>query len=237
MKEVDLDYTLEVNFKELFGTWENPLSKLLNSTYMSNVMKFIHEFYKSTGVPRPRQSEIFQVFRQVAFSEVKVVILTAEPLKNFKGNGVALATNEREYNSPSCITEMVERCVEDTVYNGINPSFDLTLEPWLMQGVFPLHASLTTTITAKDGYKNVWKEFTRSVLKVLSNSNKGIVFIFLGEDVKEYVSLINKKHNHVLEYQSPYESFKLKQDWACSCFSDTNKILKKAKGAGATIIW
>jgi uracil DNA glycosylase len=237
MKDINLGYDLEIDYYDHFKTWTKPLSALLDSTYMLNIMKFLHELYKSKDFPRPRKSEIFQVFKEVDFSTVKVVILTSEPFPNTKGNGIALATSQREYNNPSYITEMISNCVEQTIYDGCRPGFDLTLEPWLKQGVLPLHAAMTTKWNKKGEHLKVWSQFTRSVLTTLNSCNNGIIFILLGNHAKSFEYLINKKSHYVLEYMSPQEAFTLRQDWICTCFKDANDIILKANGKEQMIVW
>lgn len=237
MERVKLDYELKINYIVMFKTWYRPLLKVLRSNYMFNIMAFLHELYQSPEFPRPRKSEVFEVFDKVKFKDVRVVILTDEPFPNTKGNGIALATRQSEYLKPSSITLEVEKCIERTIYNGCNLSFDLTLDHWLDQGVLPLHASLTTKFVKPNNHTNLWKEFTRAVITALNDSNPGLIFILLGTEAKKFKPLISEKKHYVFSYHDPLWSIRQKKDWNCPYFKEANKILIDNNGPDFGIVW
>tara|TARA_R110000851_G_scaffold315229_2_gene477562 strand:- start:10416 stop:11129 length:714 start_codon:yes stop_codon:yes gene_type:complete len=237
MDKVSVGYELDIPYKDIFKTWAKPLAALLESNYMFNIMHFIHELYQTPVFPRPRQLEIFEVFQKVSFTSVKVVILIGEPVPGIKGNGIAMATRESEYIRPSMITEEVHKCIETTIYEGCRPGFDLTLEPWLAQGVLPLHAALTTQFAKKGEHVKLWKEFTRSVINTLNNSAPGIIFILLGKEAVKFKPLINEMNHYVLQYHTPLQAIKEKKDWNCPCFKVANDLLIANNGTDAAIVW
>ena len=237
MDKVDVPYKMTINYEKHFDTWTKPLAPLLESNYMYNLMVFLHELYKSAEQPRPLKREVFQVFREVPYAHVRVVILSDEPFTDMKGNGIALATAERALMTPSEITDKVHECVETTIYKGCRPGFDLTLEPWLKQGVFPMHAALTTGYNKPREHVKIWREFTRYVIKRLSNSSPGLIFILLGKEAGEYRKFISETDHYVLTYHTPKWSAKQNVKWNCPLFKRANDILIKNTGSDSAIVW
>lgn len=233
-----IDYELNINFKDIFDTWVKPLEKLLKSDYMHNLMVFYHELYKSNNFPRPLKSQIFEVFKQVPFNNVRVVILGGEPFSGLKGNGILFATNKHEQLRPSGVSMAVENCIEQTIYEGCNIKFDITLEHWLNQGVLPIHSTWTTTFNKNEGdHVKLWRNFTREIIKSLSNNKTGIIFILLGKEARYYRKFISENSHYVFEYHLPEHDIKRNADWNCPLFKRVNDLIKSINGKESMITW
>lgn len=239
MEKLDLGYDIKFSFSEVFGeSWLKPLSPLFQSNYMHNLLLFLHEVYSDGEYPRPRSKEVFQVFREVPFDNVRVVILVdGAPDNHVKGNGIALATRPEEQIRPRLVTQTVWKSVERSVYKGMKLDFDVTLQHWLNQGVFPIHTSLTTIYkNGKDPHKDIWKHFIREFITTISEKRSNVIFILLGSGARQYKHHIDSFNHHILEYFNPRYAIQKHIGWNCPCFVRANQILKSIERTSDNLI-
>ncbi|MBV1929568.1 MAG: hypothetical protein KUG81_08680, partial [Gammaproteobacteria bacterium] len=225
-----------IDYKDVFGDWADPLGELFKSDYMHNLEVFLDEIYKGRHSEAiPKKDQIFKSFQRVAFANLRVVILCEGTPSGARGNGVALSTDISHYLNPREETIAVEQCVEKTIYKGCNPAFDLTLDHWLNQGVMPVY----TTLTGQFGknHSALWRNFTREVIKGISDNSTGVVFILLGPKARYFRKFISETTHYVYEYHTPTYSLDRDQRWNCPAFKQVNELLKANNGKEFTINW
>ena len=102
------------------------------------------------------------------------------------------------------------------------------LERWARQGVLLLNAILTVRAWEPASHAKIgWENFTDSIIKTISGSREGVVFILWGNFARSKKVLIDNKKHFVLEASHPSPLGAHKWFFGCKHFSKTNEILEK----------
>ena len=230
-----LNYTLDVDYKAVLGTWFEPLSEFLKGSYMHNMMIFLHEAYKIKDI-LPEKEKVFKVFHEVSFSDVRVIVIGDEPYHDYSNTGIAYGQSMDHLVPNNEIIE-IETAIEKTCYDNFNLHIDSTLSNWVEQGVLPIHASLTVENGIKGSHKLHWRSFIRNLIQVINEHKPGTIFMLWGEDAKYYRQFINADNNYILESESVHEQVAKGYNWESSNFAECNKILEKNNGREFVIEW
>lgn len=228
-------------WKPIVGeSWYMNYQGLFDSQYMQNVMNFLIENYPKSTI-FPLQQDIFKAFRLTPFDKVKVVILGQEPYiaenENFPiATGLAYGNpvDSIQLSSP---LKNIRRAVELSVYKGLNVNFDVTLEEWAEQGVLLLNTSLTVNKYKPGSHEAVWMEFTKMILKGLSEMKTGLHFCFWGSKLNSLEYLVNGIFHYKYESTHPSQYLKIGDDWECSHFNDINMNIIQQNGKEEIITW
>jgi len=190
---------LSVNEKELLSSWSNVFSKeFLNSYYMQNLLSFLHIKYSSKSyLLRPvEKNKIFAPFKMCNYADLKVVLIgeypSVVPRSNNVLNGCSWYVNETAITPE---LSQIKRCIENTIYDGLQIHFDNSLHNWGEQGVLPINMCLTGTAKNQAAHTKYWKPFMIELIEQISSKNAGIIFAFIGRacDLSNY---IKDKHYH-----------------------------------------
>lgn len=124
----------------------------------------------------PAPGEVFEAFRYMPPSGVKVVILGQEP----QGCGFSWATPEGHPPTPAL--KNIFACIGDA------PTGDL--RPWAAQGVLLLNTSLTAVVGKKNEHSAVWEPITGALLRALCDMNPKLVVLAWGTRVRAWVAKV-----------------------------------------------
>lgn len=103
------------------------------------------------------------------------------------------------------------------------------LSRWAKQGVLLLNATLTVNANTPGSHQGKgWEEFTDAVIKKLSESRSGLVFMLWGNYAKKKGTVINRNKHLVLEAQHPSPFSAYNGFFGCKHFSKANQYLKKS---------
>lgn len=229
-----VDYKLDIDYSKLLYTWAEPMSELLKSNYMYNMMIFLHEAYKIKNI-QPKKEYVFRPFKEVDFKDVRVIIIGDEPYHDKTNIGLAYGQQDSLVLNQEIIE--IEECIERTCYDAFNLHMDNTLKHWTEQGILPLHASLTVESGIAGSHKFHWREFIRHMIKVINEDKTSIIFMLWGDEAKYYKKFINQNKHYVLEADSVTEKVKSGWGWNSNCFKECNKILKDLNGREFIIEW
>jgi uracil-DNA glycosylase len=207
-------------------TWKEPLKKFTNSDKMKSIYKFIVQEYKSKII-YPPQELIFNAFQKTHWNDLKIVILGQDPYPN-KGQGMGLSFSvNRGVAVPKSLVNIYKCLEKDKKLNFKSPSHgDLT--KWAQQGVFLLNATLTVVDKSANSHQKTsgWSEFTDFVIKTISDSKKGIIFLLWGNFAIAKKKLIDAKKHHIIENIHPSPLAASKADFTISDqFSKANEYL------------
>lgn len=168
-------------------SWREALRKELAKPYFLQLNDSLNEMENVN----PALEDIYTWTKACPIDKVKVVILGQDPSKT-KAHGLAFST--KPGNQPS---ESLKRIYEELMLEGLLPR-DTKLNhgylmSWAEQGVLLLNIWLT----AKEGVSGSiidkgWETFTNAVIKHLSDTKTGLVFILWGQPAKGKASLINE---------------------------------------------
>jgi len=231
------EFALDYEFKEILGSdWQSMLEEpLLKTEYMKNLMLFLEESYKQ-GNLNPKKKDVFKTFRNIKFSNVKVVILGSEPYRDFRSMGIPLGNYEKfgvNY-SPELISW--NRGIEREFYDGLRMYNEPSLATLGAQGVLLLDSALTSTDKKAFDHSIYWKTFIREVLKVICEWHPATIFVFLGKEAQEFVPVIGKTGYKFL-WEHPTEAIAAKKNWDASVLREVNSILNYLNGKTEEIYW
>ena len=183
----------ELIYKNLFGKeWWEAMKPHFSEDYFIKLGQFINKERETKSV-LPEQSKVFRAFIDCPFNEVKVIVLGLDPyIKKEQACGLAFAIEDDCTMIPASLKFIAEE-VERSLYDGMNLSFDYSLQNWVKQGVLLINTALTVVEGKTGSHSIMWREFTEMIFKTLSAKNR-IVFLLLGKQAQEYKRFILPKH-------------------------------------------
>lgn len=242
MEKVKIDYPLNVDYVELFGQdWTELLAQFFGSNYMYNLMIWINEMYKlppghfrlkNQGQIFPLKERLFENFRVTSPKNTRVIIIGHEPYPSKTATGVPFANPKNDNGALTRSLINIETCIRNSIYNGSEDyKIDETLNKWMAQGVFLLDASSTCNEYDIDEHMIYWKNFNRTIIKILNQKFNNIIFLLWGENAHIFEKYINLNTHYVLKSSLPVKN------WNCNHFNRVNEIITTLDGKNKKIIW
>jgi uracil-DNA glycosylase len=166
------------------------LAKAFNTYYKMKLQNVIY----------PNSADIYNAFKKTSYDDVKVVILGQDPYhEEGQANGLAFSVNNGMKMPPSLKNIFKE--LQDDVGGKFRTNTDLT--DWAEQGVFLLNSSLTVIEGRPNSMADIWNTFTDSIIKLLNNKEKPIVFVLWGKNARNKKKLIDTKKHFIVESAHP----------------------------------
>jgi uracil-DNA glycosylase len=204
-------------------SWKEALAPEFGKPYFEQLVQFLHGEKAAGKRIYPPGSQIFHAFELTPVPAVKVVILGQDPYHN-PGEAMGLSFSVPDgVRMPPSLRNIFTEIEQDL---GIRMSGRTNLEPWARQGVLLLNSILTVEAGQAASHRAAgWQEFTDAVIRYLSVSRQGIVFLLWGNFAKAKASLIDTSRHHVLmaAHPSPLAGGAF---FGCRHFSQTNQILQ-----------
>lgn len=213
-------------------SWKKLLVDEFDKEYFLSLTRFVKAEYESAKV-FPPGSLIFSAFDHCPVDRLKVVIVGQDPYHGVgQANGLCFSVNDGIRHPPSL----------QNIFKEIRNDIDIeipesgNLERWANQGILLLNATLTVRSGNPGSHqKKGWEEFTDAVLKKISKSKEGLVFILWGAYAQRKGEVIDQENHLVLKAPHPSPFSANSGFFGCKHFSQTNQYLEK-KGL-ETIIW
>lgn len=175
----------------------------------------------------PNDNLIFRAFNFFDIDQLKVVIIGQDCYHQpGQAQGLCFAVPNNFKKPPSLINIYKE--IKDDI-GELNCNNDLT--EWANQGVLLLNSALTVRQSCAGSHLKIWKEFTDNIIRDISNSTTGIVFLLWGKYAQSKIKLINdNKDHHILTANHPSPLSANRGGWfKTKHFSKTNEILGNEK--------
>ena len=203
-------------------SWKTALQGEFDKPYFASLVRFLHE-EKAAGIQIfPPGSRIFRAFELTPVDQVKVVILGQDPYHGY-GQAMGLSFSVPDgVPAPPSLKNIFREIEQDL---GIRMSGRPNLEPWARQGVLLLNAILTVRAGSAASHSRIgWQTFTDAVIRYISDTCDGVVFLLWGNFARNKKALIDTTRHHVLEaaHPSPLAGGAF---FGCRHFSQTNAIL------------
>ena len=175
-------------------TWLNLLDKEIDKKYFKDLIYYVKNQYNSK-ICYPNEKLIFSAFNNCSIENLKVVIIGQDPYHGpNQANGLCFSVDSKEVNPPSLNNIFKEISVD--LNCKVRQSGDLL--DWSEQGVFLLNSVLTVEKGLPGSHsKKGWEKFTDSVIRLISQRKKGLVFMLWGGYAKKKESII-KSNNHLI---------------------------------------
>lgn len=206
-------------------SWKKVLKEEFNKTYFQQIVTFLKTEKTAGKVIYPPGPLLFNAFDKTPFNKVKVVLLGQDPYHN-KGQAHGLSFSvPTGVPPPPSLVNIFKELNSDL---GIAIPSTGNLEPWALQGVLLLNASLSVRQNEPGSHSKIgWLQFTDTVIRKLSEEKKGIIFLLWGRFAQEKQVIIDETKHFVLKAAHPSPFSADKGFFGCKHFSKTNELLSK----------
>ncbi|KAK2196632.1 bifunctional Uracil-DNA glycosylase-like domain superfamily/Uracil-DNA glycosylase family 1/Uracil-DNA glycosylase-like/Uracil-DNA glycosylase [Babesia duncani] len=206
------------SIKEMLGEeWAQHLDSEIRKPYFAELWMNVTNERKSKKV-YPPEHLVFNVFKLVPLSNIKVVIVGQDPYHQPKqAMGLSFSVPRGVPLPPSL----------RNIFNeiGIQSSHgDLT--NWAKQGVFLLNCILTVVDSHPFAHKDYgWSIFTDKVIEIINKNKSNTVFLLWGNPAKQKCANISKTKHCILTCGHP-SPLSIKYFKGCDHFNKCNDYLK-----------
>ncbi|MGR6088913.1 MAG: uracil-DNA glycosylase [Arcticibacter sp.] len=213
--------------------WRSVLKDELGMPYMRQLKQFLLEEKSNGQTVYPPGPMMFNAFNCTPWDKVRVVILGQDPYHGpGQAHGLCFSVPKGIPHPPSLRNIFKELSSDCGI--SVPQSGDLT--SWARQGVLLLNATLSVRDGQAGSHQNKgWEEFTDTVIKKLSSSKKGLVFILWGRYARNKAAIIDKSIHHVLESAHPSPLSAYAGFFGCKHFTSTITLL--VNDGGSPIDW
>lgn len=172
----------------------------------------------------PPQEQIFSAFDKTPLDQVRVVILGQDPYHEAnQANGLAFSVNLGTKMPPSLRNIFKE--IKNDLGGELRTNTDLS--DLAEQGVLLLNTSLTVIESQANSMAKLWGPFTDSVIRLLNEQERPIVFVLWGNNARKKKSIIDVSRHYVIESAHPSPLSANRGFFGRKPFSKTNQILKQ----------
>jgi len=181
-------------------TWKSVLKDEFEKEYFTRLTEFVRDEYNHKTI-YPPGSLIFNAFNLCPVDKIKAVIIGQDPYHG-PGQAHGLCFSVREgVDFPPSLTNIFKEIELDL---GFGKPKSGNLERWATQGVLLLNATLTVKAhQAGSHQRKGWEEFTDSVIRIVNNEKKNIVFFLWGAYARKKGESIDRSKHLVLESVHP----------------------------------
>lgn len=202
--------------------WDDLLKDEFKKDYYLNLRQFLKNEYSLQTV-YPPMHDIYNALKYTSYSDVKVVILGQDPYHG-KGQAHGLCFSVlKGVAPPPSLVNIYKELSSDTGFK-IPDHGELT--KWAKEGILLLNTTLTVREGSPNSHKGKgWETFTDTVISILNQREKPIVFLLWGGNARSKKSLITNKQHLVLETVHPSPLSAYGGFFGCRHFSKTNDFL------------
>ena len=204
-------------------SWKKALAEEFDKPYFRELVAELHREKQAGITVYPPGGSIFKAFDLCPLDKVKVVILGQDPYHN-PGQAMGLSFSVPEgVAAPASLKNIFKEIESDL---GIRMSGSTDLTPWARQGVLLLNSVLTVRAGAAASHSGLgWQEFTDAVIRIISETQDGVVFLLWGNYAKTKAPLIDISRHHILAAAHP-SPLARGAFFGCRHFSRANEILE-----------
>jgi len=203
-------------------SWKGHLAREFDKDYFADLVSFVKSEYQTKKVFPPGK-EIFNAFSHCSFDDVKVVILGQDPYHGEgQANGLCFSVSEGIRIPPSLVNIFKE--IKNDIGKEIPKSGNLVR--WAKQGVLLLNATLTVQKATPGSHQGKgWEQFTDTVVEILSENKKDLVFLLWGSYAQKKGAVIDENRHLVLSSAHPSPFAAHRGFFGNKHFSKTNSFL------------
>ena len=206
------------------SAWLEPLDNGFCENFIGDIeSKLIQKKDEKVSIFPPNNS-IFRALDLVSFEDAKVLILGQDPYHGLgQANGLSFSVNKEIPIHPSLKNIFLE--LKNDLNIPISTHGDLTY--WAEQKVLLLNSALTVESGKPNSHEKLgWEKLTDKIINQLSKRGK-MIFVLWGKSAQKKFTLIDQKHNKILEASHPSPLSAYKGFFGCKHFSKINKILNQ----------
>lgn len=169
-------------------------SDIVRKDIVSKALKEVHRTGKSFC---PDSKDIFRAFDIISPDKVRVCLTGMDPYPQ-KGVSTGILFANKENTSEDKLSPSL-RIIKNSFLEYLQVSEkDITFDPTLIylaeQGVLMINSALTVEENNPGSHSLIWRPFTSTLLRNLSNMNHNIIFVLFGSQARTFRPYINKEN-------------------------------------------
>ncbi len=209
---------------EITNDWAEKLKPEYSKPYYRKLFDFVGNEY-ATHTVFPPGDDIFNAFHLTPLKNVKVVIIGQDPYHDVgQAHGLSFSVKPGVDIPPSLLNIYKELHEDLGCYIPDNGY----LVKWANQGVLLLNAVLTVRAHEAASHQNKgWEEFTDSVIRIINEEDRPIVFLLWGSFARSKKKMLTNPNHLILEAPHPSPLSAYRGFFGCKHFSKANEFLKK----------
>lgn len=183
--------------------WRDKLKTFVLAGEMEVILQELYLCSQNKQRFVPQVKDIFNCFKECPYEALKVIIVGSEPYDIITPEGGVLATGlayshkDVLYNKQSMpVNKYLREAAGDESANS-------DLIRWANQGVLLLPVSLTRVLNSKRSQALLYQPFISFVLDMLNSVNQGLIFVFIGDQAKEYRDIISQRRHFTFTLPDP----------------------------------
>lgn len=211
--------------------WQEIITHEQHQSYFKELQQNINSQRDQGETIFPKETDVFNAFKYVDLSQIKVVILGQDPYhgtgKNNQAQAHGLAFSvQTGIKTPPSLVNMYKELTTD-IDGFVTPNHG-NLVSWAKQGVLLLNTVLTVKqANAHSHAKLGWETFTDNIIAELNTHNNGCVFMLWGSHAKKKGKNIDANKHLVLAGPHPSPLSAYRGFFGCKHFSAANQWLKE----------
>ena len=223
----DSKYNFEYYINHIHEDWKDFFFK--NKEIISDILDKI-----SNKKIYPKKKHIFRLFKYLSPNDIKCVILGQDPYINYESiegkeipqaEGFSFSVPKEHKKIPPSLKNIfkeIKNSYPDFKYKNGN------LKKWVKkEKIFLLNSALTVLPGKSNSHSRYWEYFTDNVIEYISENNKDIVFILMGNNAKSKSKLISTDKHTILDSVHPSPLSASRGFFGCRIFEKTNNKLKE----------
>ena len=174
--------------------------KFWNSGEWQVIEEKLDDLDKGNNTYCPSREHLFRALDVTPFQSTHVAIVGQDPYPNPKfATGIAFSVPVGIRKLPPTLDVIFEELLFDLHFERKNGN----LEGWCKQGVLLWNATPTCLVWKSLSHQRwtEWTYLTKEIIEVLSE--KGIVFVFLGNYAKTFSQYVTPENNTILHFSHP----------------------------------
>jgi len=192
------------NKKELLKGVKSSWLPFLDNPELDRIIKILNTNKTSKIEILPTENRIFEAFKYFELKDTKVCWLGLDPYiscEQAMGLSFSVPTNCK---IPPSLKNIFSELDLDIQTNG-------NLTKWVKNNQFlMLNASLTVFEGKSNSHKNIWKKYTDTLIKDISDKTNKIIFLLLGNEAQSKAKFIDKKKHVIINgvHPSPLSAYR-----------------------------
>ena len=206
---MSMHYNLSLLVNNLNTNFKDTLQSIFNdnSDYITKLEEYLNQQsadFEGLAEIYPPKNLIFNAFNYFNMDELKVVIIGQDPYHGpNQAMGLCFSVPDGQKIPPSLVN-INKELSSDLGLDISGRNGDLT--NWANQGVLLLNTALTVRQSKANSHSKIWSQFTKLILKKISEDTDGIIFILWGGHAKGFKKLIQESNNNHYFIESHHPS-------------------------------